>query len=133
MNDRIANNKELVPLEHYLALYRDMDPAGAAERTGVKIEKTGQETGNDPSSPASLWFALTFLGRPYRIGWPDFEIECMDGREEWAPLPAANQAKLLVLRFLLEGRNLESTGRFLTFAYPTTVHRNRPHRPFWSG
>ena len=107
----VVNNKELIPLAHYLEEYRKADPAAMAERTG---------SGWDPVRQI---FSLSFLGRTYEISWPDFTIsepESVPGNssaadENWSPLQNTNQAKILVVRYLLEGILLEDPGKFLTY------------------
>ncbi len=97
------NNKELVPLEHYLEEYRKADPEEICARTGVVYEKEGQ------------FFQIIFLGRKYRISYPDFEIACLDDKYGYSPLLETNPAKILAVRFLLEGASSVSTGKFLTY------------------
>ena len=97
------NNKELVPLEHYLEEYRKADPEEICARTGVVYEKEGQ------------FFQIIFLGREYRISYPDFEIACLDDKYGYSPLLETNPAKILAVRFLLEGASSVSTGKFLTY------------------
>ena len=84
-------------------MYRNADPARMAERTQVPFDQ--EESA----------FHLSFLGREYRVSWPAFEIECTDGRGEWAGLTQSNQARLLALRYLLEGTSMPGTGKFLTY------------------
>ena len=98
-----VNNKEEVPLEHYLERYRCADPVAVAERTHTQYDEAGGA------------FLLTFLGREYSVSWPDLAVSCTDGKEGWEPLTHTNQSKLLVLRYLLEGQALPGTGKFLTF------------------
>ena len=37
--NNIENNKEMVPFEHYLALYRNLNAMEAAERCGVRFDQ----------------------------------------------------------------------------------------------
>ncbi|MBO7711745.1 MAG: DUF3786 domain-containing protein, partial [Lachnospiraceae bacterium] len=111
----VVNNKELIPLAHYMEEYRKADPAVMAERTG---------SGWDPLRRV---ISLSFLGHAYEITWPDFDILKADGEEnrneengdvergDWSPLLSTNQARILVARFLLEGIRLENPGKFLTY------------------
>lgn len=97
------NNKELVPLEHYLEAYRQADPEAVRARTGV---------GYDPDRQV---FQMTFLGREYEIAYPEFAVRCLDETPAWSPLLETNPAKILAVRFLLEGAAAVSTGKFLTY------------------
>lgn len=97
------NNKELVPLEHYLGIYRTSNPDEISVRTGVPYDRERQV------------FRLVFLNRTYEISHPDFNICCLDDRYGFSPLIETNPAKILVIRFLLEGAKTEGTGKFLTY------------------
>ncbi|MCD8021830.1 MAG: DUF3786 domain-containing protein [Lachnospiraceae bacterium] len=97
------DNKERVPFEHYLEEYQKADPSEICSRTGV------------------LWMAGTsecavrFLGKSYAVGYPDFSVRMTQGDGTSWPLMDMNAAKILVIRFLLEGCNARSTGKFLTY------------------
>lgn len=97
------NNKELVPLEHYLEVYRKSDPEEISARTGMPYDRERQV------------FHVTFLGRSYEAAYPEFHVKCLDEKGIYSPLTAANPAKILVIRFLLEGAASVSTGKFLTY------------------
>lgn len=97
------NNKELVPLEHYLEEYRKADPQEISARTGCAFDAKRQA------------FRVSFLGREYEIACPEFQVKCMDEKEVYSPLTETNPAKILVVRFLLEGAACVSTGKFLTY------------------
>lgn len=97
------NNKELVPLEHYLDEYRKADPEEISARTGVPYDEERQV------------FQITFLGRSYEVAHPEFGVKCLDEHEGYSPLTETNPAKILVVRFLLEGAACVSTGKFLTY------------------
>ncbi len=99
----ISNHKELVPLEHYLEQYAAAEPAEIASRTGFTYHEDTQT------------FSITYLYREYAVTWPDFNIEAVDGKDDYAPLVETNQSKILVIRFLLEGARAESTGKWLTY------------------
>lgn len=99
----ITNNKELVPLEHYLEEYAKADPKAMAARTGFPFH---EETG---------CFQTVFLGRRYDISHPDFTIACADEETGYSPLLETNPAKILMVRFLLEGSAVPGTGKFLTY------------------
>ncbi|MDD2957963.1 MAG: DUF3786 domain-containing protein [Lachnospiraceae bacterium] len=97
------NNKELVPLEHYLEEYKKADPEEISVRTGFAYDSERKV------------FTVTFLHRIYEISFPDFEIICLDEKYEYSPLLETNPAKILMVRFLLEGAQAVSTGKFLTY------------------
>ncbi len=104
MENHIENNKEEVPFEHYLNKYASLDPEEAAQRLNIVYDGQAQK------------FRLHFMGRPYEVSYPAFEIqapgcECPEKDLLLNHLPA----KTFLLRFLLEGRYFKSSGHFMTF------------------
>ena len=92
----IENNKEEVPFSYYENLFRALDPAEAAARTGAKWD--GKE------------FYVNLMGREYAISHPDCALRAMDGGKE-PPLPT----QTFLLRYLLEGKDVACQGAWLTF------------------
>ena len=92
----IENNKEEVPFSYYENLFRDLDPAKAAVRTGAKWD--GKE------------FYVNLLGREYAISHPDYALRALDGGN-LPPLPT----QTFLLRYLLEGKAVSDKGTWLTF------------------
>ena len=92
----IENNKEEVPFSYYENLFRDLDPAEAAVRTGAKWD--GKE------------FYVNLLGREYAISHPDYALRALDGGN-LPPLPT----QTFLLRYLLEGKAVSDKGTWLTF------------------
>lgn len=99
----VNNNKELIPLEHYLEEFKNADPEEISARTGMPYDKERHV------------FHVIFLGREYEVSHPDFQITCLDEKYAYSPLTETNPAKILVVRFLLEGAKACSTGKFLTY------------------
>jgi hypothetical protein len=97
------NNKEQIPLEHYLEAYHKADPAEICARTGVAYDEDRRI------------FRLHYLHRTYEISFPDFEISCLDEKYGYAPLVSSNQSRIMAARFLLEGASATGTGKFLTY------------------
>ena len=96
----VENNKEMVPFEHYLELYRQMNPTDAAARTDVKFD------------PAAGRFDVVLLYETYRLYWPEYRIEC-DNPDAFAlqNIPA----QIFMIRFLLEGCASTGSGAFLPY------------------
>lgn len=98
----VNNNKERLPFEHYLSLYRQADPLEIASRTGLPYdEKNG-------------CFSVEFMGSQYEITFPGYEITKLSGKDDslssgWAP------AQILMLRYLTSGRFAGSLGGFLAY------------------
>lgn len=94
---QIENHKEEVPFSYYENLFQALDPADAVSRlTDVKWD--GKE------------FYVNLLGRVYAIAHPAYGIRALDGRN-LPPLPT----QTFLLRYLLEGKTVESSGNWLTF------------------
>ena len=93
---QIENHKEEVPFSYYENLFRDLDPAEAAARTGAKWD--GKE------------FYVNLIGRSYAISHPEYALRALDGGA-LPPLPT----QTFLLRYLLEGKAVAHTGAWLTF------------------
>ena len=96
-------NKELVPLEHYLEEYAKASTEEMSSRTGFPYDTEKQQ------------FQVTFFGRKYVVTWPEFSATCLDDTYAFDALGSMNPAKILVVRFLLEGATANGTGKFLTY------------------
>ena len=94
---QIENNKEEIPFSHYENLFRSLDPQDVALRLpGVKWD--GKK------------FYVNLLGKEYAISHPDYAIRSLDN-SKLPPLPT----QTFLLRYLLESREVMSTGKWLTF------------------
>lgn len=89
------NNKERLPYLHYLDELKQLDPAEAAQRCGVKYSEEEKQ------------FVFTLLGEQYAVSYPDFEV--VAGGE----LSIAE--KILLMRYLLEGKLVPASGKFRTY------------------
>lgn len=93
---QIENHKEEVPFSYYENLFRDLDPADAAARTGAEWD--GKK------------FYVNLMGKKYAISHPGYAISVLDGSKE-PPLPT----QTFLLRYLLEGKDVPCQGTWLTF------------------
>ena len=93
---QIENHKEEVPFAHYEELFRKLDAAEAATRTGVEWD--GKE------------FYVNLLGRDYAVAHPHYAIRSLDGGPV-PPLPT----QTFLLRYLLESKAVEWVGEWKTF------------------
>lgn len=98
------DNKERIPLEHYLSEYRKLDPKEAAERCGVEYdEERGQ-------------FHIRLMGYRYLVDFPEFAVHKEKEEEEGAFLLLDMvPAKIIVLRFLISAQVVKSSGKYLTY------------------
>lgn len=98
------DNKERVPLEHYLEEYRKIDPREAAERLNI------------PYDPERGVFTLRMLEREYEISWPEFRAVRTDREDtSYSALEETIPAKISVMRFLSGGVASKGSGKFLTY------------------
>ena len=93
------NNKELVPFEHYVSLYKELDPVEASSRCGVKFDSERK------------CFLMRLLDADYELSFPEFAISGSDNGFALRNLPA----QMLLIRFLLEGQSAPATEKFLTY------------------
>ena len=96
----IENNKEMVPFEHYLALYRNLNAMEAAERCAVRFDQEAS------------CFEMCLLYCDYRLYWPEFRIE---SNHPDALALRSIPAQIFLIRFLLEGRASTGSGNFLPY------------------
>lgn len=97
------DNLERVPMEHYLELYKEMDPAAAAVRCNV------------PYDEESKCFTIRMMGTTYKVSWPEFAAVPQEDGKNYYPLRDMGKAQILVMRYLLKGSAAPSTGKFLTY------------------
>ena len=95
---QVENHKEGVPFEHYVNLFKNIDPAEATVRTGADFD--------------GKVFSLCLLGTTYQIAWPDYAIsaECEDAFALKALPP-----QTFLLRYLIEGKKVMAKGEYKTF------------------
>ena len=98
------DSKERIPYEHYMELYRQADPQEISARCEIPYDEEKQQ------------FLLRLMGVSYRIGFPDYQVvHEPEERIGYYPLETAVNARILVLRYLVEGHMAPSTGKFLTY------------------
>ena len=94
----VVNHKEGVPFEHYVELFRNLNPEEACARTGAAFDGTA--------------FTLRLVNAEYKITWPDYSITA--DREDAFALKAL-PGQTFLLRWLLEGKAAPARGQFKTF------------------
>jgi hypothetical protein len=87
------NNKEELPLAHYLEKFQAGDPAEMAARCRLPF--------------ANGELTVTLMGDRFTLSHPDFAIA---GDRE-----PTNPERILFLRYLLDGRYVEPSGAYLTY------------------
>ena len=94
----VVNHKEGVPFEHYVELFRNLNPEEACARTGAAFDGTA--------------FTLRLVNAEYKITWPDYSITA--DRDDAFALKAL-PGQTFLLRWLLEGKAAPARGQFKTF------------------
>ncbi len=108
------NQKERVPFETYKARFEKADPGLLSQISGV------------PYDEASGLFSVTLMGKRYTIHHPDFETACLDEDGGYAPLMENLETKILLIRYLLEGKRAPFRGMFYAYAdMPWGNHYNQ--------
>lgn len=98
------DNKERIPLEHYLEEYRKIDPKEAAQRCGVEYDEEKQQ------------FHIRLMGYRYLVDFPEFAVHKENEEEEGAFLLLdLVPAKIIVLRFLTSAQVVKSSGKYVTY------------------
>lgn len=97
------DSKERLPWEHYLSQYQESDPKEIAARLGISYDEEQK------------YFTLKFLGTVYQISWPDFQVRHEADDMGFYPLETMTYARTLTIRFLLNGAEASSTGKFKTY------------------
>ena len=96
----IQNNKEEIPFSYYADLFQNADPAEITSRTGIPFENGA--------------FNVTLLGTEYSITQSPPCLKgggCDSSRGDTIPIPV----QTFLLRYLLEGKTVPSTGAWKTF------------------
>ena len=102
----IENHKEEVPFEHYLDKFHTLDPKEAAQRLNILYDENAKK------------FQLRFLGHLYEVEYPDFHVTVLDKPQEDMEkdlLMTSLPAQTFIMRYLLEGQYIASSGKFMTF------------------
>lgn len=91
----VVNNKEGKPLEYYLEKFREKEISAMAARCGL------------PWDGEQGTLTMELLGEKYTVSHPDFTIV--------GPAPLTNAERILLLRYLVDGRYAMPTGQYLTY------------------
>lgn len=102
-----VNNKEMVPFEHYIEQYKSLDPQEVALRCGLVFQETGEGKG---------YFKLTLMKQQYEIEYPEFHVRCVNENGcSYHTLEELIPAKILVIRYLTEGKYQKAQGKLLAY------------------
>ena len=95
---QVENHKEGVPFEHYVNLFKNLDPQETVSRTGTAFDGKA--------------FIVRLIDTEYTISWPEYAISA-DREDAFALKSLPTQTFLL--RWLLEGKAVAAKGEFKTF------------------
>ena len=102
--DYAKNSIEEVPFGQYLEQFQALDPEEAFTRTGIPYDRERK------------CFTMRMLQKTYEISWPDCNVICLDKTEDtYAIMEEAVDAKIFAIRYLLNGVQSVSTGKYLTY------------------
>ncbi len=100
----IENHKEEAPFEHYLEKYKTLNPEEAAQRLNILYDEMTQK------------FRFRFMGHEYEADYPVFAVRLLDAEDDGKDLLMHHlPAQTFLLRYLLEGQYIKSSGKFMTF------------------
>ena len=114
----IKNNKEEVPLQFYLERFPAIDPAARAEELGLRFVKAAETADaesrdvQEPGAAASGFFEVRMLNTDYKVYWPDGTVTSDDPN---ALAVNKIQGQIMLLRYIMEGKTVLSTGGYKTF------------------
>ncbi len=97
------DSKERMPWEHYMEQYRKADPAEISARLEIPYDTREKQ------------FTLNFFGTVYHISYPEFQVSHVADDKGYYPLEEMIYAKILTIRFLLEGSRSKGTGKYKTY------------------
>lgn len=97
------DSKERVPYEHYMTLFQEADPVEISNRTEI------------PYDEETKCFTITLMNSVYYITWPDFIVTHKADDMGYYPLEDMHAAKILMMRYLLEGSKVPTAGKFYTY------------------
>lgn len=95
---QVENHKEGVPFEHYVNLFKNLNPQETVSRTGTAFDGKA--------------FTVRLIDAEYTISWPEYAISA-DKEDAFALKSLPTQTFLL--RYLLEGKAVAAKGEFKTF------------------
>ena len=101
---QIDNNKEEKPFGYYLEKYEKLDPKEVSTRCGIPYDEEKCE------------FLVRLMGYEYGISFPEFEIAPKtDDPDAYLIMMDNIPSRTFVMRYLIEGKNVMSSGKYITF------------------
>lgn len=97
------DSKERVPYEHYMTLFQEANPVDISKKTDIPYDEEKKS------------FTITLMNSVYHISWPDFTVTHEEDEKGYYPLEDIHSAKILIMRYLLEGSKVPSKGKFYTY------------------
>ncbi len=101
---QIENNKEERPFEFYLEKYEKLDPKEVSERCNIPYDEENHK------------FLVRLMGYEYGISFPEFTISPKTEDPDAYLIMMENiPSRTFVMRYLIEGKAVLSTGKYITF------------------
>lgn len=101
--DYDKDSKERIPLEHYLDLYQKAD----VDEIGIRLQL--------PYDDKKCCFLVNLLGTRYEVSYPGYEVCHVEDTYGCYPFETTANARILLLRYLLEGHAVKPAGDFCTY------------------
>ena len=86
-----------------MALFQEADPVEISKKSDI------------PYDEKSKCFTIKLMNSVYHISWPEFNVTHEEDAIGYYPLEEMNSAKILIMRYLLEGCKVPSKGKFYTY------------------
>ena len=96
------NQMQDAPLEHYHAIFRELDPEEASRRTGLAYYADSRQ------------FALELLGNTVYAQWPEFKLVPADP-ETCPKVLYGFSMQILAIRFIIAGASAPASGEFKAY------------------
>lgn len=102
--DYAKDNLEKQPYDHYIKAFAESDPLEIANRCQLEYNEETHE------------FKMRLMGKEYYISHPDFKIRKVNEEDNsYHVMFEFYKAEILALRYMLEGKKVESTGKYVTY------------------
>ena len=98
----MIDQQKNVPLEHYKAKYREIDPAEAARRVCLAFD------------PGLGRFELSIFGHTVFAKWPEYKLVAADG-ESCPKTLVGFCAEIVAARYIIEGMHMSPRGEFKAY------------------
>ena len=111
----IKNNKEEIPLQFYQERFPEINPEKRAEELGLTYTKdsgAAEDSSASENAKCGGSFSVRMLNTDYQVRWPEGTVTSDD---PGALAVQKIQGQIMLLRYIMEGKTVLSTGGYKTF------------------